>query len=54
MRGWYRPADLLPGGVETVIGADSALTASVDRILRDTGLAGSPGRESGGGSLPRG
>ncbi|MEW1865631.1 kinase [Streptomyces sp. NPDC088194] len=38
MRGWYRAADLLPGGVETVIGAESALTASVERILRETGL----------------
>lgn len=38
MRGWYRASDLLPGGVETVIGADSALTVSVERILHHTGL----------------
>ncbi|MFI6853896.1 AAA family ATPase [Streptomyces sp. NPDC050416] len=25
LRDWYRPLDLLPGGVETVIGADSSL-----------------------------
>ncbi|MEV5438768.1 kinase [Streptomyces sp. NPDC052682] len=38
LRAWYRPLDLLPGGAETVIGADSALTETVDRILRETGL----------------
>lgn len=31
---WYRPGDLLPGGVETVIGVDST--------LRETGLAHLP------------
>ncbi|MFI8192451.1 kinase [Streptomyces sp. NPDC085946] len=45
LRDWYRPLDLLPGGAETVIGADSALTATVDRVLRDTGLCGLPPRE---------
>ncbi|MGY5125386.1 kinase [Streptomyces nigrescens] len=40
MRGWYRARDLLPGAVETVIGADSALAETVNRILLDTGLAG--------------
>ncbi|MGW2706302.1 kinase [Streptomyces sp. NPDC001340] len=39
MRGWYREHDLLPGGIETVIGADSTLAATVDRIMLDTGLA---------------
>lgn len=39
LREWYRPRDLLPGGIETVIGADSALGQSVDRIMTDTGLA---------------
>ncbi|MEU6091502.1 kinase [Streptomyces sp. NPDC047085] len=39
MRAWYRELDLLPGAVETVIGAHSALPDTVDRILRDTGLA---------------
>lgn len=40
MRDWYRPLDLLPGGAETVIDADSALAETVNRILLDTGLAG--------------
>ncbi|QFR02152.1 kinase [Streptomyces phaeolivaceus] len=42
LRDWYRPRDLLPGGVETVIGADSALPETVDRIMRDTGLVHLP------------
>nr|WP_269856931.1 AAA family ATPase [Streptomyces sp. RPT161] len=32
MRAWYRSRDLLPGGMETVIGADSTLDETVDRI----------------------
>lgn len=40
LRDWYRPLDLLPGGIERVIGADSALPQTVDRIMLDTGLAG--------------
>ncbi|MBM9506575.1 kinase [Actinacidiphila acididurans] len=39
MRDWYRPLDLLPGAVETVIGADSTLAVTVARIMLDTGLA---------------
>ncbi|MFE2102893.1 kinase, partial [Streptomyces sp. NPDC059468] len=39
LRDWYRARDLLPGGLETVIGADSALHETVDRIMLDTGLA---------------
>ncbi|MGX1885464.1 AAA family ATPase [Streptomyces sp. NPDC055287] len=42
LRDWYRHLDLLPGGTETVIGTDSTLTETVDRILYDTGLAGLP------------
>ncbi|WP_033259829.1 MULTISPECIES: AAA family ATPase [Kitasatospora] len=42
LRDWYHERDLLPGGFETVIGADSALPDTVDRILRDTGLAELP------------
>ncbi|MEE1760981.1 AAA family ATPase [Streptomyces sp. SP18BB07] len=42
LRDWYRPRDLLPGGIETVIGADSALGETVDRIMADTGLARLP------------
>lgn len=30
--------DLLAGGIESVIGADSALHETVDRIMLDTGL----------------
>ncbi|MER6070116.1 AAA family ATPase [Streptomyces sp. NPDC001817] len=40
LRDWYRQRDLLPGGVETVIGAGSSLPETVERIMRDTGLAG--------------
>ncbi|MFE4049435.1 hypothetical protein [Streptomyces sp. YIM B13518] len=35
LRDWYRERDLLPGGLESVIGADSTLA---DRVLHDTGL----------------
>ncbi|OIK24993.1 AAA family ATPase [Streptomyces malaysiense] len=42
LREWYRPRDLLPGGVETVIGADSGLAETVERILTETGLAELP------------
>jgi hypothetical protein len=42
VRDWYRPLDLLPCGTETVIGADSALHETVDRIMLDTGLAHLP------------
>ncbi|MGW1805619.1 kinase [Streptomyces sp. NPDC002078] len=45
LRDWYRRRDLLPGGVETVIGSDSSLPETVDRIMRDTGLAGLPPRD---------
>ncbi|MFD9389368.1 kinase [Streptomyces sp. NPDC060000] len=45
LRSWYRDLDLLPGGVETVIGADSSLTQTVDRVMRDTGLDRLPTRE---------
>ncbi|MFJ7335693.1 hypothetical protein ACIQUU_20905 [Streptomyces sp. NPDC101116] len=42
LRAWHREPDLLPGGVETVIGADGALREAVDRIVLDTGPAGLP------------
>ncbi|CAG7650423.1 AAA domain-containing protein [Actinacidiphila bryophytorum] len=45
MRSWYRELDLLAGGVETVIGPDSSLPQSVDRILVDSGLAGAAARD---------
>ncbi|MBC2879525.1 MULTISPECIES: AAA family ATPase [Streptomyces] len=38
MRDWYRPLDLLPGGVETVIPADSSLAETTDRVMRESGL----------------
>ncbi|MFC8764788.1 kinase [Streptomyces sp. NPDC057193] len=42
LRDWYRPRDLLPDGIETVIGADSPLHETIDRIMRETGLAHLP------------
>ena len=38
MRDWYRERDLLPGGVEHVITAESSLEDTVRTILTDTGL----------------
>ncbi|MFH8238911.1 AAA family ATPase [Streptomyces sp. NPDC018321] len=45
LREWYRPRDLLSSGAETVIGADSTLAGTVDRIMRETGLDGLPPQE---------
>jgi predicted kinase len=42
LRDWYRAHDLLPGCIETVIGADSPLNETVDRIMKDTGLVHLP------------
>ncbi|MGG2461078.1 AAA family ATPase [Streptomyces sp. RGM 3693] len=42
MRQWYRERDLLPDGIETVIGPDSTLAQTAHRILHETGLAGLP------------
>lgn len=42
LRDRYRELDPLPGGVETVMGADSTLAETVVRIMLDTGLAGLP------------
>ncbi|WP_415926032.1 hypothetical protein [Streptomyces sp. AK02-04a] len=42
LRDGHRPRDLLPDGFETVLGADSALHETVDRIMFDTGLAHLP------------
>ncbi|WP_369795004.1 AAA family ATPase [Kitasatospora sp. NRRL B-11411] len=44
LREWYRERDLLPGGIETVVGADSTLAATVELIMRDTGLDTLPAR----------
>ncbi|MDG4856651.1 AAA family ATPase [Streptomyces sp. T-3] len=38
LREWYREQDLLPGGIETVIDAESTLDTTVERIMRETGL----------------
>ncbi|RPK87350.1 MULTISPECIES: AAA family ATPase [Streptomyces] len=38
LRDWYRTRDVLPDGVETVIGPDSVLDGTVDRVMLDTGL----------------
>ncbi|MFB8237575.1 kinase [Kitasatospora purpeofusca] len=38
MAGWYRPLDLLPGGLEHVIDENSTLDDTVTRILTDTAL----------------
>ncbi|MGW9076496.1 kinase [Streptomyces kronopolitis] len=40
LHSWYRPLDLLPGGVETVIPATGSLTETIDRVMRQSGLAG--------------
>ncbi|MFE2561434.1 AAA family ATPase [Streptomyces sp. NPDC059352] len=42
LRDWYRALDLLPGGVETVIGSNSTVDETVDRIMHDTGLTDFP------------
>ena len=39
MSGWYRELDLLPGGIERVIPADSTLDATVRQIMSEAGLA---------------
>ena len=39
MSQWYRDKDLLEGGIEDIIDADSSLDDTVARIMRDTGLA---------------
>jgi adenylylsulfate kinase-like enzyme len=38
MRSWYRGLDLLPGGIEQVITAESTLEQTVTRIMTDTTL----------------
>jgi len=41
MRTWYRGLDLLPGGAEQVITAESTLEDTVNRIMTDAGLGSS-------------
>ncbi|MFF7381954.1 AAA family ATPase [Streptomyces griseoluteus] len=38
LRDWYRERDLLPGGLESVVDASSALADTVTRIMRESGL----------------
>jgi hypothetical protein len=38
MRQWYRGLDLLPGGIEHVIPAESSLEETVSKIMTDAGL----------------
>ncbi|MFF7330468.1 AAA family ATPase [Streptomyces sp. NPDC008150] len=38
LRGWYRPLDLLPGGIERIVGAGSTVEATADLIVRTAGL----------------
>lgn len=42
MAAWFRSQDLLPGGVEAVITADSSLEASIHRIVKETNLHTDP------------
>ncbi|MFD3497166.1 AAA family ATPase [Streptomyces sp. NPDC058676] len=46
LRSWYRPLDLLPDAVETVIDAASPVPETVVRIMRESGLTELPPRES--------
>ena len=42
MRGWYREKDLLPGHAERIIGPESPVEETVERILAETGLLDAP------------
>lgn len=42
MRVWYRRRDLLPDGIETVLGPDATLEATVTRIISEVGLPPAP------------
>ncbi|MEV7889658.1 AAA family ATPase [Streptomyces sp. NPDC002817] len=42
LRSWYRPLDLLPGGVETVIPASSTLDATVEQLRDVLGVRCAP------------
>ncbi|MFG2347772.1 AAA family ATPase [Streptomyces phaeochromogenes] len=45
LRDWYRPLDLLPGGIETVIPAGNSLTETVDQVMHRSGLAALAGTQ---------
>ncbi|MFI6931783.1 AAA family ATPase [Streptomyces sp. NPDC050287] len=38
LRSWYRPLDLLPGGIETVIPASNSLTETIDHVMHASAL----------------
>ncbi|MCW2929711.1 MAG: pSRTUE45c [Actinomycetia bacterium] len=42
MSAWYRELDLLPGGVEHVVSAETSLSDTVQLIMSDAGLANEP------------
>jgi predicted kinase len=42
MAAWYREIDLLPGGVEHVVSADTSLDDTVQLVMADTGFASRP------------
>ncbi|MEV4502603.1 hypothetical protein [Streptomyces klenkii] len=44
MRSWYRPHDVLPSGIETIVSANSSLAETVDRVMQDAGLAAREGQ----------
>ncbi|MGA5823729.1 AAA family ATPase [Kitasatospora sp. NPDC094028] len=46
LRDWYREHDVLPGGIETVIGCDSTLRDTVERIMHETALSELPPRDA--------
>ncbi|WP_051857617.1 AAA family ATPase [Streptomyces cellulosae] len=37
LRSWYRPLDLLPGGIETVIPASNSLAETIDHVMNACG-----------------
>lgn len=44
LRDWYRPQDLLPGGLESVIPATSSLAETAHRVMTESGLAADSAR----------
>ena len=42
MRSWFLEGDVLPGGTDRIIGADSTLAATIERILAETDLLAAP------------
>jgi hypothetical protein len=51
---WYRDGDVLPGAVEQIIGPDSSLNATVERILAETRLHDAPRPAHSGFGEPAG